>query len=83
MNDQHHPPLGVAVDRDVGRDWASNPPTTMEEAFQLCEELANKALDRVAPIAGMRGWTERRQNSVVVVWEDGEVTNELEINWLQ
>jgi len=66
-----------------GRDWNKQPPESMEDAFQLAEALANEALEQAMPIVGMRGWTERREKSVVVVWEDGEITNELELDWVQ
>lgn len=58
-------------------------PKTKEEAFRLCEEWAQGACDMMFEVTGERPHTERRESSVVVVWPDGEVTNEIEIEMLQ
>jgi hypothetical protein len=55
----------------------------MEDAYLLAEALMNAAIADAQKICGMRAWTERRPGKVVVVWEDGEITNEAEIGWIQ
>lgn len=65
------------------RDWEKQPPRTIEEALQFAEHLAEEACDNVFAESGERPHPERRGSSVFVVWPDGEVTNEIEVEAIQ
>jgi len=65
------------------RDWAKQPPASLEEAFQLAEHLANGACESIFQATGERPQTERRGMAVVVVWPDGEATNMIEVSYAQ
>jgi hypothetical protein len=69
----------------MSRDWEKNPPKNREDAFELAEHLAQSACDCVARLYGEanRPHTERRSKSVVVVWPDGMITNEIELEMIQ
>lgn len=58
-------------------------PKTIEEAFELAEQLAQEACDKAFTATGELPHPERRGNSVFVVWPDGEVTNEIEVFSIQ
>lgn len=61
----------------------SDVPKTREEAFLLAENIAKGACDVIARKTGERPHTERRGDTVVVVWPDGEVTNEITVEYMQ
>lgn len=65
------------------RDWKTEPPTTLEEAFQLVEQWAERACDEAERAFGERPRYERRERSVVIVWPDGEETNKFEVSYVQ
>lgn len=65
------------------RDWGKQPPTTLEEAFQFAENLAESACAEIERALGERPRHERRDSSVVIIWPDGEVTNEIEVFYVQ
>lgn len=67
----------------TARDWKEHPPATREEAFQFMEWLAQGACDAAHARTGVRPHHERRASSVVIVWPDGEITNELELETMQ
>lgn len=67
----------------ANRDWRANPPKTLEDSFQIAEEWAQGACDEIFAATGERPHVERRAASVVVVWPDGEVTNEIEVEAMQ
>ncbi|MCC7061048.1 MAG: hypothetical protein IT508_12530 [Burkholderiaceae bacterium] len=65
------------------RNWKEHPPTTREETFQFMEWLAQCACDHAFAVTGQLPHHERRASSVVIVWPDGEITNELELETMQ
>ena len=67
----------------MARDWKTHPPKNRDDAFAFAEHLAQGACDEVFTTTGERPRVERRASSVVVVWPDGEVTNEIEIEMMQ
>jgi hypothetical protein len=64
------------------RDWRKNPPTNLEEAAQLAMQIAQSACDEFKRF-GDPPHPERRGNTVVVVWPDGEVTNQIDVEYQQ
>lgn len=67
----------------ANRDWQRNPPKTLEEGFQFAEHLAQQTFDEIERHFGERPHTERRDNTVIVVWPDGEITNQIEVSYVQ
>lgn len=65
------------------RDGVLRAPSTLEEAFQAATNLAQMACDEIFATTGERPHVERRAKSIVIVWPDGEVTNEIEVEQLQ
>lgn len=60
------------------RDWKKNPPRSFEEAKAMMRELLEEACDFAAHTLGeKRPRIEDRGDRFVVVWPDGEITNEM------
>ena len=57
-------------------------PTTFEDALGIAKTLAQDACDHVFKVTGERPHYEQRENSLFIIWPDGEETNEIEILWI-
>jgi hypothetical protein len=67
----------------MDQDWAKQPPRTLEEALQFAEQVAEEACDNAFAVTGERPHPERRGCSVFIVWPDGAVTNEIQVEAMQ
>ena len=65
------------------RDWGKEPPETLEEGFQLTESIAGDVCEAMRKKTGLAIRHERRGNSIVFIWPDGEVTNEITVESIQ
>ena len=65
------------------RDWGKEPPETLEEGFELAESIASEACEALKKKTGRVVRHERRGNSVVIIWPDGEVTNRIQVELIQ
>lgn len=56
---------------------------TFEEALDFAKQLADESCDYAFQITGERPHYVQRGNSLIIVWPDGEETNEIEVSWVQ
>ncbi len=75
-------PDSVHHERPIGkrRDWKTNPPQTMRDAALLAAEMARSACDHGFAMTGQRPIAIKHGRKIVIVWPDGEVTNEIQIS---
>ena len=59
------------------------PLKTMEEAIALARGWAEHACEQAFIETGERPHVEQRGNTLVIVWPDGEETNQIEVEYLQ
>ena len=67
----------------MSRDWKKEPPETLEDGFQLAEQIAGDACEAIKKKTGEAVRHERRGNSIVIIWPDGEITNRIEVELIQ
>lgn len=56
---------------------------TYEEVFEIAWKIAEESCGAAFEATGQRPHPERRGSSIFIVWPDGEITNEIEVERIQ
>lgn len=65
--------------RGIPRDWKKQPIESYDDAVKFAQYIAEDSCEHGFIVTGQYPHTERRGNSIFIVWPDGEETNEIEI----
>ena len=61
------------------RNWKKMPPETTADYWDLLRDCAEETCDLCFEAVGERPHTEETNDSILIVWPDGQITNEFKI----